>query len=76
MGLVAQNARSIYVQHTRQRSIRQWREWIVRDVLKGMVVCVQAREIGALDTWITKQCLKCQRDPRWEKIQVLLMEQS
>ena len=47
-----------------------------RDVLKGMVVCVQCKEIGDLDTWITEQCLQCQRDPRWEKIQVLLMEQS
>ena len=46
-----------------------------RDVLKGMVVCVQG-EIGELDAWIMKQCLESQRDPRWEKIQVLLMEQS
>ena len=46
-----------------------------RDVLKGMVVCVQG-DIGELDAWITKQYLESQRDPRWEKIQVLLMEQS
>ena len=48
----------------------------VRGVLKGMVVCVQGREVGELDAWITEQCLECGKDTRWEKIQVLLRGQS
>lgn len=43
-----------------------------REVLKGMVVCVQGQELDDLDAWIAKQCTKCQNDPRWEKIQSLL----
>jgi len=45
-----------------------------RDVLKGMVICVQGRELDELDVWITEQCTECQNDPRWEKIQSLLMD--
>ena len=43
-----------------------------RDVLKGMVVCVQGQELDDLDGWITRQCKECQSDHRWEKIQSLL----
>ena len=47
-----------------------------RDMLKGMVECVQGKELDNMDAWITAQCLECQSDRRWEGIQALLMEQG
>ncbi|KAJ5569973.1 uncharacterized protein N7459_009403 [Penicillium hispanicum] len=43
-----------------------------RDMIKGIVLCAQDREVEDLDAWITKYCRECQSDPRWGKIQSLL----
>lgn len=46
-----------------------------REMLKGIVTCVQGKELEDMDAWITKQCSECQDDPRWGGIQSLLTGQ-
>ncbi|KAJ5719080.1 hypothetical protein N7493_007535 [Penicillium malachiteum] len=44
----------------------------VREMMKGMIVCVTGEDVDDLDTWMTPQSHKLDGDIRWRRVQDLL----
>ncbi|KAJ6037296.1 hypothetical protein N7540_001575 [Penicillium herquei] len=48
----------------------------VRDMLKGMIICVRGEDVDDLDTWITAQSDELDGDMRWRRVQELLFDRK